>query len=501
LKRAIAPLLLCLSLWADETLQMSLSGFPSRLNPLLATDTVSGELSGWLFDGLVKYDKDANVVGDIAKSWRFTDSRTVVFTLRGDRFWHDGKPITAYDAVFTYETATSDKVATPYSSNFELVETIEARDDFTLLVRYKTPYFKALETWMMGLIPKHILADDPDLMTSAFNTRPIGNSFYRMDELVLSRNAELKAFDGYKPRPPFIDRVVFEYVQEPSVEFLKLKSRSLHIGSLDAMQLERQIDGDFRKNYQIVESSSFGYSYIGFNLKNPKFQDPKVREAFSYAIDRQELIDILFLGHGKICDGPILEGALGYNPNLKSPAKDVDRAKRLLAEAGYDENNPLVVEISTNSDSPIRMYAAQIIQRQLADAGVEARLRVMEWQAFLRRTVHARKFEIVLMGWSVPLMPDLFPIWHSSADRENGFNFVGYKNDEVDRLIDLSKQTADRQAVAKIFSEASALIVKDNPYIFLYSPSAISAVSRKIEPIEPTTIGFSHNRQDWRISP
>jgi peptide/nickel transport system substrate-binding protein len=500
-KKPLLLALLCSFLCAEGVLRLSLSGFPARLNPLLATDSSSGELSGWLFDGLVKYDKNANIVGEIAESWRFEDARTIVFNLRKDRLWHDGESVTAHDAVFTYETAMSDRVATPYNSDFKELESVEAIDDFTLRVRYKAPYFKALETWMMALIPKHILENESDLMTSRFNTNPIGNSYYRMGELVLSRNLELFAFDGFKPRPASIGKVVFEYVQEPSAEFLKLKSRSLHIGLLEAMQLERQIDASFKEDYRIVESSSFGYTYLGFNLKNPKFQDPRVREALNLAIDRQELIDILFLGRAKVCGGPILEGALGYDANLKPPKRDVEAAKKLLAEAGYDEKNPLRIEISTNSTNQIRIYAAQIIQRQLMEAGAIVRLRVMEWQAFLSRIVHARNFEVILMGWSVPLTPDLFPIWHSSNDRSGGFNFVGYRNDEADRLIELAKNESDRNAVAQIYARLSAIVVKDNPYLFLYVPNSIAAVSRKIEPIEPTIVGFEHNRHEWRILP
>ncbi|MDR2033913.1 MAG: peptide-binding protein [Helicobacteraceae bacterium] len=494
-------LALLTTLFSQSALQLSLSGFPARLNPLLATDSVSGELSGWLFDGLLKYDKNANIIGDIAESWRFIDEKTIVFNLRRDRFWHDGKPVTARDAVFTYETAVSDRLATPYASNYRMIESVEASDDFTFIVRYKAPYFKTLEMWLSPLIPKHALENDPDLMTSSFNSRPIGNSYYRLDELVISRNVELNAFAGYKPRPPLIDKIIFEYVQEPSVEFLKLKSRSLHIGALDAMQLYRQIDEDFKKDYQIVETSSFAYSYLGFNLRNPKFQNPKTREALSYALDRQKLIDILFFGRAKICDGTILEGALGYNPEVKSPKQDIAKARKLLAEAGYDETNPLTIEISTNTGNATRMYAAQIIQSQLAEAGVIVKLRVMEWQAFLSRVVHARNFEMILMGWTVPLMPDPFTIWHSSSDKAGGFNFVGYRNEEVDRLIELAERTSDRNEVARLFREFSAVIARDNPYLFLYVPNSIAAISRKIEPIEPTIIGFEHNRYDWRILP
>ncbi|MDR2906252.1 MAG: peptide-binding protein [Helicobacteraceae bacterium] len=496
----LLSLLIAGALRAESVLNLTISGFPARLNPLLATDSVSAEISDYLFEGLVKYDKDANVVGEIAESWEFIDDRAIVFKLREDRYWHDGKKVTAQDALFTYQTAISDRVSSPYASNFRAVEKVEVLNDFTLKVTYKTPYFKALETWMMPLIPKHILENDLDLMTSTFNSRPIGNSYFRIDELSISKNIELKAFKDFKPRAPFIDKVVFEYIQDASVQFLKLKSRQIHIGSLDALQADRQIDAKFREDFRIVETSSLTYTYLGFNLKNPKFAEPKLREALSLAIDRQELIDILFFGHGKICTQPILEGALGFNPTIAPVKQDISRAKTLLAELGYTARNPLKITISTNANSPIRNYAAEIIQQQLAKAGVIVKIRSTEWQAFLTR-LNARDFEVILMGWSVPLMPDPYTIWHSKSDFKGGFNMVGYKNDEVDRLIELSQKTSDRAEVARIFSEFSAIVARDNPYLFLYAPNSIAAISRKLSPIEPTAIGFGHNRFDWRIEP
>ena len=486
---------------ADQPLIMTLNGFPARLNPLLATDSVSGALTDWLFEGLLKYDKNGVIVGEIAESWEFLDEKTIVFTLRRDKRWHDGAKVTAHDVVFTYETAVSDKVFTPYSANFRMVESVKALSETQVKVTYKSPYFKALDTWLMPLVPKHILELETDLMTSEFNTHPIGNGEYTLDALTLSHNLELRAFDGYAPKPPNIKTVIFEYVQEPSVEFLKLKSRQIHIGSLDAMQIERQVDSAFKGDYQIVETSSFGYTYLGFTLTNPKFQNPKVRQALSYAIDREELTDILFFGHASVCDSPILKGAIGFNPDVRSPKQDITKARQLLAEAGYDDAHPLSFELTTNSGNPIRLYAAEIIQSQLAKSGVRVKLRVMEWQAFLSRVVHSRNFETLLMGWSVPLTPDLYTIWHSASDKRGGFNFVGYKNGTVDQLIEQAEQTSDRAAVAKLFGEISRLIVEDNPYLFLYVPNSISAVSVKLTPIEPTVIGFSHNRNDWQIVP
>ncbi|GHV09717.1 peptide-binding protein [Campylobacterota bacterium] len=497
----IALCIFASTLAASEALKLTLGGFPARLNPILATDSVSSELSSWLFDALLKYDKNGEIAPQIASSWQFEDDRTIVFNLRRDYRWHDGEPVTAHDVLFTYQIAIGDRVFTPYASNFRMVESVETVGDYAVRVRYKTPYFKALETWLMPLIPKHILENDDDLMTSSFNTAPVGSSFYTLERLELSRNVELNAFALYKPQPPHIDRVTLEYVQDPSVEFLKLGARQIHIGSLDAMQVSRQIDERFREDYRIVETSSFGYTYLGFNLTNPKFANPKVREALSYAIDRDELVAILFFGHARVCDGPILPGALGYNNAVKSPKQDTARARALLAEAGYDENNPLEFELTTNSGNPIRAYAAEIILHQLAKSGVRVKLRVMEWQAFLSRIVHGRNYETLLMGWSVPLTPDLFTIWHSSSDKRGGFNFVGYKNERVDRLIEQAEKTSDRSLVAKHYEEISAQIASDNPYLFLYVPNAISAISRKLEPIEPTITGWGHNRESWRLVP
>lgn len=499
LKAALLLGLIASSTLFSSSLNLTIAGFPARLNPLLATDSVSSQISSYLFDSLVKYDKDGKIVPDLASSWSFEDSKTVVFVLRDDIFWHDGKKITAEDVVFTYTTAISDKVFTPYSSNFRMVLSANALDPLTVRVRYKEPYFKALETWLMPIIPKHILENSSDLMTSEFNRKPIGSSYYTIKDLEISKNIELFANSSYRPRAPFINKIVFEYVQDPSVEFLKLKNRQIHIGSLDAMQVDRQLDKNFEKDYQIVEYPAFSYNYLGFNLTNKKFQDPKVREALSYAIDRKELVEILFFGHAKVSHGPILEGALGFNETVKSPTQDLMKARKLLKEAGYDEDNPLEFEIATNSNNQIRVFSAEIIQRQLSLVGVKVSLRVMEWQAFLSRVVQARNFETVLLAWSVPLMPDPFTIWHSDSTKRGGFNFVGYKNSTVDKIIEEAETKVDRDEVVKLFRKFHQIIVDDNPYLFLYSPNAISAISRKITPIEPTIMGFTHNRFDWKI--
>ena len=145
----------------------------------------------------------------------------------------------------------------------------------------------------------------------------------------------------------------------------------------------------------------------------------------------------------------------------------------------------------------MRLYAAQIIQYQLAKIGVEVRIRAMEWQAFLNTVVTPRKFETILLGWGLGLTPDAYPLWHSDSAKIGGFNLVGYKNPEVDRLIEEAQSTVDMAKLSRLYRHIFRLIVADVPYLFLYIPNSITAVNRSIKNVEPSIVGIMHNEIDW----
>jgi peptide/nickel transport system substrate-binding protein len=276
-----------------------------------------------------------------------------------------------------------------------------------------------------------------------------------------------------------------------------LKSGKLDVGSLSPLQMERQLDDEFKSKFNFYEKISNGYTYLGFNLKDKKFQNPKVREAISLAVDREEMVDILFFGHGRVCTGPFMPGTFAYDEILKAPSQDIEKAKKLLKEAGYDEKNPLEFEIVTNSNNDTRVYAVQILQHQLAKAGIKVRIRTMEWQAFLNTVVMPRKFEAVVLGWSLGLMPDAYSIWHSEGSKKGGFNFVSYKNEKVDSLIKKAEKMIDREKLGVIYKEIYRTIVKDNPYLFLYIPNSITVVNKDIKNVSQSIIGVMHNVIDW----
>ncbi|MCK9473508.1 peptide-binding protein [Sulfurimonas sp.] len=495
--RCLLFLILSLNLFAS-TLHLATSANPSRLNPILATDSSSSEITGFLFNGLVKYDKDlSTIIGDLAEEFTFEDEKTLLFKLRKNVKWHDGKDFTSKDVLFTYEVLISSKISSPYSSNFRFVESVEAVDTWSVRVKYKQPYFKALETWMMGILPEHILRDEQNLMNSSFNTNPIGTGAYKLYQLEHSKNIILKAYDEYFEGRAKIDTISFHVIADPMTRFLMLKSSALDVGSIEPMQYEKQLSSDFFKKFNIYENISQSYTYLGFNLRLEKFQNPKVREALSLAIDRKELVDILFFGHAKVCTGPFLPGTKAFNESVKAPTQNIQKAKELLKEVGYDEANPFTFEIVTSNASEIRPYAAQILQHQLKKSGVIVTLRVMEWQAFLNMVVFPHKFESVLLGWGLSPTPDPYMFWHSDNDKQGGFNLVGYHNLKINKMIEDSQSIIDGEKLSVMWREMFKIITDENPYLFLYIPNAITTLNKEIKNIEPAPSGIWHNYIKW----
>ena len=495
--RYILLLVLYINLFSS-TLHLATSANPSRLNPILATDSSSSEIANFLFNGLVKYDKNSStIIGDLAKEFYYKDEKTVIFKLHENVKWHDGKKFTADDVLFTYSVLISPKISSPYSSSFRFVKSVEALDEYTVKVEYIKPYFKALETWMMGILPKHILENEQNLMNSSFNTNPIGTGAYKLFLLEHSKNIELVAFDEYFEGRPKIDKISFHVIADPMTRFLMLKSAALDVSSIEPMQYEKQLNEDFFSKFNIFQNISYSYTYLGFNLRLEKFKNPKIREALSLAINREELVKILFFNHAKVCTGPFLPGTKAFNEDVKAPLQNIQRARELLKEAGYDENNPFTFEIATSNASSIRPYAAQILQHQLKEAGVVVKLRVMEWQAFLNMVVFPNKFDTVLLGWGLSPTPDPYMFWHSDNDKEGGFNLVGYKNKKIDKMIEESQSIIDKDKISYMWREMFKIITDENPYLFLYIPNSITTVSKEIKNIEPSSSGIWHNYIKW----
>ncbi len=484
-------------------------GDARRLNPLLANDSASATINDQVFNGLVKYDKDIKLVGDLAERWDVSaDGKTITFHLRKGVIWHDGVEFTAEDCLFTYQKLMDPKVATPYGSSYMDVKKAEVLDRYTFRVLYKEPFSPALESWSMGVIPKHLL-DGKDLNTDAFNRNPVGTGPYKMKEWIAGQKIVLEANDRYFEGRPNIDQYIYRIIPDSSTMFQELLSGGVDMMGLNPLQYLRKSETRrIRDNYRKFRYPANAYTYLGYNLTSPLFSDPEVRRALAYAIDRQSIIDGVLLGIGRPCTGPFSYVSWAYNPKVKPYPYDPDRAKEMLAEAGWKGRNadgilekngrPFHFTILTNQGNGERIHAAEIIQQNLKKVGIDVKIRVMEWQAFLEQ-IDKRTFDAIILGWSMGRDPDLYDIWHSSKTKKGEYNFIGYKNPEVDRLLVEGRRTFDIEKRKKVYYRIHEILAYEQPYAFLYVPDATPIVHKRFKGIEVAPLGIMYNFNKWYV--
>ena len=276
------------------------------------------------------------------------------------------------------------------------------------------------------------------------------------------------------------------------------------------LQYQRQTNNNFfKQNFRKYKYPSFGYTYIGWNLNNPKFKDKRVRQAINYAIDKQEIIKGVLLGLGKVCTGPFVPNSWAYNPEVKPAAYNPQKAEELLAAAGWNEKNKagfLVKDgrqfefiLLTNQGNEGRRKCAEIIQQRLKEVGIKVNIKIAEWGCFLD-IIDKRKFEAVLLGWGLSRDPDCYDIFHSSKTRPKEFNFVSYKNEKVDKLLEEGRRVFSVEERKKIYHQIHRLIHNDQPYTFLYVPDALPIVDARFRGIEPSVNGIGYNFIKWWVA-
>ncbi|MCK4463679.1 MAG: peptide-binding protein [Candidatus Omnitrophica bacterium] len=480
------------------------------LVPILASDSASGEIVGMVFNGLVKYDKFIELTGDLAQSWEIKDDGlTIIFHLRKNVKWHDGRPFTAEDVRFTYGKLIDPDVPTPYSGDFKKVKFFEALNPYTIKITYKEPFSPGLASWGMAIMPKHILENE-NLLTSSFSRSPIGTGPYKFKRWKSSERIDLVSNHGYFEHTPYIDRYIYKVIPDPSTMFLELQTENIDSMGLSPLQYKRLTDTRyFKKSYRKFRYPSFGYTYMAYNLKSELFTDKRVRQAINYAVDKKEIIDGVLLGLGRICTGPFIPESWAYNKNVKPCPFDVNRAKKLLRTAGWadsdgdgwldKEGEIFEFTLLTNQGNNLRIKTAEIIQRRLKEVGIKVNIRVLEWAVFINEFVDKKRFEAIILGWSLSRDPDCYDIWHSSKTRPGEFNFISYSNSGVDKLLIEGRRRFDKEKRKEIYHKIHEVLYEEQPYLFLYVPDALPAVHRRFRGIEPAPIGIGYNFIDWYV--
>ncbi|MFH1644961.1 MAG: peptide-binding protein [Candidatus Omnitrophota bacterium] len=482
----------------------------TTLIPIVATDSASHSVSGLIYNGLIKYDENLRVVGDLAESWKIEDNgKTIIFKLRKDVLWHDGTPFTARDVKFTYNKLTDPSVHTPYSGDFLKVNSLEIVDNYVIKVSYKEPFAPALSSWSMSIIPEHILQNE-DLNNTEYSRKPIGTGPYKFKRWKSGQRIDLVANPYYFDGRPFISRYIYRIIPDQATMFLELQAESADIMNLTSLQYLKQTSNSFfNEHYNKFRYPSFGYTYLAYNLLDERFSDARVRKALNMAVNKQEIIDGVLMGLGRECTGPFVPESWAYNEEVLPAAFDPEAAKELLKEAGYsDTDNDKWVDddgkifeftILTSSTNDQRRMAAEIIQKRLSQIGVKVNIRLVEWSVFLTEFVNKKRFEAVLLGWNLSLDPDCYDIWHSSKTRPGEFNFISYRNPEIDSLLEAGRMTFDQDKRAQIYHKVHKILYDEQPYMFLYVPEALPIVHKRIKGVKPAPVGIGYNFIKWYV--
>ncbi len=485
-------------------------GDVSNLIPILATDSASHEIAGLVYNGLLKYNKNLELTGDLAENFSISnDNKIITFNLRKHVRWQDGKPFTADDVIFTYNIIMDPKTPTAYRGDYELVDKIVKVNDYKIKVYYKKPFAPALGSWTLNILPAHLLKGK-DITKSPLAKSPVGTGPFKFKKWEVGQTVQLSANEKYFKGRPYLNGYIYKIIPDSSTMFLELKAGKIDEMGLTPIQYKRQTETKyFKKNFKKFCYPVFSYTYLGFNLKNNLFKSKKIRQAIAYAINKEELVNGVLLGLGTAATGPYRPDMWYYNKNVKRYKFNPQLSKKLLYEEGWkDTDNDGILDkngkkfeftILTNQGNRNRLKTAEIIQKRLKEVGIYVKIRVIEWAAFINEFIDKKRFEAVILGWSTGIDPDQYDIWHSSKTGAKELNFISFKNKEVDKLLTEARLTFDREKRKKYYFRFQEILAEEQPYVFLYVPYSLVILQNRFKNVKLAPAGIGYNIEKWYV--
>ncbi len=425
----------------------------------------------------------------------------IMFHLRPGVKFHDGHIFDSDDVKFTFEAIMNPKNLSPRIADYEPVKRVEVVDPLTVRIVYKRLYSPALGTWGMGVLPEHLLNDDAlkreaiplgkdpeefSIRQSSFNRHPIGCGPFVFREWKSDQYIVLDRFDDYWEGSPNYKRYIYRIVPDLLTQEMEFYAGTIDSYNVQPHQVERLRD-DAR--YQNFSGPSFGYTYIGYNMRRKPFNDPRVRRALSMAIDVDKIIDYVLYGQGESITGPFVKETDYYNHGVKPVPYDPQAALGLLEEAGWSRNKEGWLEkdgerfqftLITNSGNDLRKAVLAIAQDAWKQIGIDVRTDLLEWSVFIQERVNKADFDALILGWSMGIEPDLYQIWHSSQTHPHQLNFVAFSNSEADDLIINIRQEYDHERQVAYCHRLHEIIAREQPYTFLYVAKWTAVLDKRI---------------------
>lgn len=474
---------------------------PNTLHPIYNTEKSVEQTLHLIFDTLVNIEIDGSITPNLAKTWYMDETtNSIHITLQDNIYWHDGKPLTANDVMFTIETIQG-YADSPYRKAVENIAKVQVMTDKTLQIWYKQPFSGTLQTLFFPIIPSHIY-NVP--MEQAKGIKPVGSGPYKYEGTVPLKEITLVANENYFEGKPEIDKI--QVVLTPDEE------STLHAfeqGLIDVIYTDVMDWGKYTKDKsaRIYEIPTNNYEFLALNFNRPQFQNKNIREALVYGINRQEIVDIYYLGQGVVTDTPISPKSYLFDKTLDIKGYDKEKAKLLLAQEGYqlDEktklftknNVPLSFSLLVNKENKERIKVAQGIQKMYKSIGIEVNIEAVDQETYVSR-LYDKQYDAALGGWKLSYIPDLSFAFHSSQ-AVGGDNFIGYQDAQMDTLL-REAFIATPESMAEAYAKLQAYFAQQNPYVSLYFRNGAVITKKKIAGnISPNPCNIYANIQEWKL--
>lgn len=462
-------------------IQVDIENSPTSLDPRFATDAVSSRIDRLMFDSLVRLNAQDQFVGDLAESIKRPSPTEIVFRLRSDVRFSNGRKLTARDVKYTYDSVLDPANISALRPGFQELKSIKVLGKRTVVMTTKRPYAPALQMAMLGIVPYDTPARGPDAPRSPPGTGPFRLSEYVSGEkVVLTRNP-------YRPvSQPLVRGIVFKIVPDATVRALELAE-----GVCDLA--ENNITPDLlnylknRSGLRILKSPGTSYQYLALNFRDPRLRKLQVRRAIAYAIDRRTIVKSMLRDTARIATGMLSPENWAYKGDVKTYPYDPAKARRLLDEAGYPAGpgglrKGLKFVYKTTPDG-VRL--AEVLQAMLRRVGIQLTIRTNEWATFYG-DIQRGNFDITSMEWVGINDPHLYYlVFDSKMTPPRGLNRGDYSNPEMDKLVEAGDVAIDQSARRRIYAKVQQLAASDLPYIPLWWQDNVVVMKRGLGGFEP----------------
>lgn len=476
-------------------LRVAIANGPTNLDPRVGIDEASQRVHQLVFSPLFRLDERLDVVANVATGFTMPDDRTYLVTLRPDVRFHDGRPLTSADVVFTFGSFLDPAFTSGRKGAYRMVQAVEAVDPLTVRFTLKEPFASFPINLVMGVVP----AGATDLAS-----HPIGSGPYVFERLLPDDRVELRRFDGYFEGPAANPGVVLAVVPDDTMRGLELRKGTIDL-VLNDLSPDIVRDLEARGEVRVTRSPGCDYAYVGLNLRDPLLRDVRVRRALAHAVDRRAIVQYLRRGLAEVSKGILPPTSWAYEADAPEFAYDPAKARALLDEAGYrdpDGDGPrtrLRLVLKTSNAEFVRLQAA-VIQQDLKRVGVDVEVRSYEFATFLTDVIKGN-FQMCTLQWVGVADPDMLRrVFHSSQVPPTGWNRGFFSDPDVDALIERASRTPDRAIQKALYSDAQRRIAAAVPTISLWHKTNVVITQPDIRPGVLTPIAdFSFLRTTRRV--